>query len=159
MFSQEELDMVELCSNDMSLDAKERAHLTRLLDKCRLINQTEAPKIIVTISGGAFQYAFANRPIELCIEDLDNIREGDLLYYPALAGDDQEIFLEAIRKAEMNVVLCNARRNRGEPVTEARIFTSGSDFCIEVNRDIVSKHKTFEEAFNCLNDYLSERKV
>lgn len=119
------------------------------------------PQILVTINGGAFQFAHANMDIELVIEDQDNIRDGDDLYYPCLAGDTQEEFDKQTQKAYEQVLRAKARNLKHEPVTEARVFIHDPEdefpFNVQVNGEILATYKTFPEAYSFMSDYLEER--
>lgn len=121
------------------------------------------PQILVTIEGGCVQYATANMDVELVIDDVDNIKRGDDLDYPCLAGTTQEEFDKAAQTAYEQVLIYRAKQLKNEPVNSVRIFIHDHEdqfpFNVMVDDEVIATYKTFEEAFTFLQEYLKARKV
>ena len=149
MFTTDEIQFIESLS--------ETEFMQKILAKMKV-----KPQILVTINGGAFQFAHANVDIELVIADIDNIKLGDDLDYPCLDGDTQEEFDNQIQKAYEQIIFQKAKALKDEPVNSVRIFIHDHEdqfpFNVAVDCEIIATYKTFEEAFTFLQEYLEARK-
>ena len=121
------------------------------------------PKILVTIKGGCYRYSSSNMPVELAIENLDEIALGNNLLYTCQTCETQEGFAAILNQAINNVSLLHIKEKAGDkPVNSVRIFIHDSEdlfpFNLMVNGEIVSTHKTFDEANEFLQEYLKAKK-
>lgn len=156
MFTTEQLELIKTLTTSTALGVFER---DIMLD---ILNSNKKPQIIVTIEDGSFQFAYANMDIELVVADIDNIKLGDDLYYPALTGETQEEFDEAVQKVYEQIIFQKAKDLKDEPVNSVRIFIHDHEdqfpFNVMVDDEVIATYKTFPEAFTFLQEYLEARK-
>lgn len=137
-------------------DCSDTEKMQSIIEKCNII-----PAIMVTISDGCFRYATANMKMELVIEDKDTIEHGGSLEYPCTIENSIEGFNAAHLKAQRDVVLEHAYRNREDEIKEIRIFIYDTDDKFPVNlmidSEVVATFKTFDEASDFLVKYNNER--
>jgi hypothetical protein len=56
-FTEEELNTIDLCAHNETLENELRVQLFHVLGKCRLINVSQVPQVMITIDGGVFIHA------------------------------------------------------------------------------------------------------
>ena len=137
-------------------DCSDTEKMQDIIEKCSII-----PAIMVTIHDGCFQYATANMAMDLVIEDKDDIFNGGTLDYPCTIENNIAGFNAAHLKAQRDVVLEHAYRNRDEKINEIRIFIHDPEDEFPVNlmvdSEVAATFKTFEEAADFLVKYNNER--
>lgn len=127
-----------------------------IVKKCTLI-----PSIMVTIEGGAFQYAHANTEIRLIIEDLDNMEEDKELNLPIVIECTEKEFADVFNKASLNEILRHAFFERDKPFKEVQIIVHDKNdlfpFSFSIDGDLIAVFKTFEEAAEFMSKYIEIR--
>ena len=149
MLTQDEIKFLESCSDtELMKDIIER--------------HSYLPEIIITISGGTYQFSHANMEMTLIVEDKDIIAEGAGLDYttPINAGKDN--FLKIVMAKENEAKLQQAACLTEIPVKEYRVFVSDPEdmfpYNVQVNGEIEGQFETLDEATEFLLKYLQVRK-
>ena len=162
MFVQEEIDVLKICAQDRTLEDQDREWLQSVLIKVLSCTKDNVkPKVLIILSDGCFQSAYADRDAEVIISDRDNIDAGDDLYYPCLTGDTETEFEAAVQVEYERVLLRKAKEKRGLPLNEARIFIHDAEdafpYNVQIEGDVIATYKTFDEALDFLNAYTKAR--
>ena len=149
MLTPDEIKFLESCSDtELMKDIIER--------------HSYLPEIIITISGGTYQFSHANMEMNLIVEYMDDIKNGGKIFSTSPSSFSQNNFNTFVKERNKANTLYQAKALRDIPVKEYRVFITDTEnmfpYNVQVNGEIEGQFETMDEATEFLFEYLQVRK-